>query len=276
MTTTDLRSLVGDVEMFRTAVWKRRAACHHAEPPELITEAGMLEMLESGPLLWPYFEVCRDGVPLPVEEVTTERRILNRTVPGYPRRRTVLDAYRAGATLMFRRPEHWHAAVRSLLAGLELAFDGELCSYAVLTPAGGNGRCPDTAELDTLVVQLAGRATWTVAAPDALPCHWAVTPGDVLYIPHDAPRDAVADDAGASLHLAITVEEPTVRDLVDLLAADFLRRLQQEETARRHHALPAEQKAAWLLACLTRYQQDISAQGLARAATARRRAGAAA
>jgi len=56
--------------------------------------------------------------------------------------------------------------------------------------------------------------------PDSRSHTFVMEPGDVLYLPHGFPHVATAR-GGTSLHLTLTITEPTPADLVEALLTTF-------------------------------------------------------
>jgi ribosomal protein L16 Arg81 hydroxylase len=166
------------------------------------------------------------------------RHVVGHDVPGYIDLDSIREAFAEGATYKFSQPEHWHERIAELIAGLRPSFRGQTEAFVFLCP-------PDIvampAHMDgshVFVLQVAGKKVWHVANPDetttGLPERYRTSdidpsrridfelePGDVLYLPHGTPHYAMAKE-GNSIHIAITVEEPTTRELADVVLADSL------------------------------------------------------
>lgn len=83
-------------------------------------------------------------------------------------------------------------------------------------------------------------------------------PGDILYIPSGRPHRATGGD---SLRMVIAVQQPTARDLTELVLAGFLRSARATEIAGTHHTMSLDEKVAWLRTELAAYLagQDLDA-----------------
>ena len=186
-----------------------------------------------------------------MSEITESRSIVGHTVPGYVNAAQVKADFAAGATFKLNQPEHWHPGLRALVDGLAGEFEAELEAYVFLSP-------PDRTAIEThmdgshvFVLQVAGRKDWTVGLldEDSLACsdryrgapltertslRVTLEPGDVLYMPHGAPHHATARD-GNSIHVAITVEEPTPGDLAEVMLASAVQDDRFGELERDHH-----------------------------------------
>ncbi|MGW5126944.1 JmjC domain-containing protein [Streptomyces sp. NPDC004069] len=124
-----------------------------------------------------------------------------------------------------------------------------------MAPPESRGMLPHRDASHVVAVQLEGRKEWQLYAEDDQvrssagldvdadrPSHtFVLEPGDVLYLPHGWPHDAVARD-GDSLHLTFTLTEPTPDDLLEALGAYVLDH--NWELAHRFHATTLEERTA--------------------------------
>ncbi len=236
-----LGDLVGDTDMFTRDIWRKQPSVHRGPPAltRLISEDEIWETVDCGLLIRPYFVAFNEGVRSALSEITESRDVVGHTVPGYINPAQVRADFAAGGTFKLNQPEHWHGRLNTLVEDLAVDLNAELETYVFLSP-------PDRRAIEThmdgshvFVIQVAGRKDWTVGLLDdesvsvsdryrGKPLTEATTfthtmePGDVLYMPHGSPHHAIARD-GNSIHVAVTVEEPTPSDLSEVLGATLTR-----------------------------------------------------
>ena len=97
--------------------------------------------------------------------------------------------------------------------------------------------------------------------------------GDGLYIPYGRPHRVDVGDGGNSLHVVVTVAEPTVQDVVNVIAGELARRIGSTERAKRHHVIPAGQKAGWVRDQIAQYCTELDLEAVCAAAVDLRRNG---
>jgi ribosomal protein L16 Arg81 hydroxylase len=253
---TTLADLVGDVDSFLADHRGSRPVSFRCPTaPDLLTEAGIWTALDCGLLVDPYFSVVRDGVPVPIADIAVTRNVLNRPMASYASATAIRERFESGDSLRLDAPDHWNAAIKDLVGSLRSELRAEVRSFAVLTPPNA-AAVPPPDDAPVFVVQLGGTADWHVDQAGGT----ALEPGDVLWIPGDHPRSATSGATG-SLHLAITVRQPTTRDLAELALAGFLKSERVEEIAGTHHMLTIDEKVAWLRVQLAEHLagQDLDA-----------------
>jgi ribosomal protein L16 Arg81 hydroxylase len=255
----DLSDLVGNTEEFFSGVWRRTPHVFRNRPhvTGLISEAEMWEHVDCGLLIRPYFVAFNEGVRSALSEITTTRTVVGHDVPGYVNADQVRADFAAGGTFKLNQPEHWLPRFSALVESLAPAFRAELETYVFLSPPD---RTAITTHMDgshVFVLQVAGRKDWVVGLLDddsvsvsdryrgepltpQTSLQVTLEPGDVLYMPHGAPHHATARE-GNSIHVAVTVEEPTPDDVADvLLASAMQRRAYQELESTYHRSRPAD------------------------------------
>lgn len=157
----------------------------------------------------------------------------------------VVDAYRAGHSLLLNQVQHRHRATAVLCRGLEEALvergvmlGRHIGANAYLSPPRSQGFSIHYDPHDVFILQLAGHKVWRLyrqhvrfpTAPPPTPFSPAeagplereltVGPGDLLYLPRGVLHEARTTDE-ASLHLTLSIEVMTWRDLFrDLATAD--------------------------------------------------------
>jgi ribosomal protein L16 Arg81 hydroxylase len=232
-----LEDLVGDTEKFFAETWRRRPMVHHGADviTSLISEREIWESVDCGLLVRPYFVAFNEGVRSALSEITKPREVVGHKIPGYVNAEQVKQDFADGGTFKLNQPEHWLRAFHDLVESLGEELDAELETYVFLSP-------PDRKAIEThmdgshvFVLQVAGSKDWTVGLLDeeslsvsdryrgrplTPETSFEVTlhPGDVLYMPHGSPHHAVAR-GGNSIHVAVTVEEPTPGDLAEVMLA---------------------------------------------------------
>lgn len=246
-----LNDLVGDEDTFFRDYWGKQVALFHGAPLEgLTSEQEMWNNLDCGLLVRPYFTVFKEGVRPAIEEIVTTRSVVGHDMPGYANPAEVKRHFSEGSTYKFNQAEHWHPATRALVENLRHNFRAELEAFIFLSPPDLQAMGAHTDGAHVLVLQIAGRKNWWVgeagegSAPgsalsdlDRETCFkTTLEPGDVLYMPHGSPHCATAA-GGNSLHLSITIEEPSAKDIVEVMLAGFLASSQAEQLVSGHHLL---------------------------------------
>lgn len=238
--TTALRSLVGDVARFEEEFWERKVGLFRAASglTSMVSESEMWEAAECGLLIRPYFTCFNDGVREPLDEIARNRWIADRQIPGYISVDAVRKAFSEGATYKWSQPEHWHPKIGEFVSDLRGSFCGQTEAFVFLSPPGITAMPAHMDGSHVFILQIAGDKDWNVAAlgdtttglperywrsriEDERRISFTLSPGDVLYLPHGTPHHAQAR-SGNAIHIAITVEEPTPIDLVDVVLADCL------------------------------------------------------
>ncbi|MGN5376785.1 hypothetical protein BIV25_39505 [Streptomyces sp. MUSC 14] len=214
------------------------------DPAELLTSDDIRRLLDASLLKWPYFTLLKHGEVPTVSSYTTKRDVIGHKVAGFADSRAIGRHMAGGASLKLNQVGDWHRGTRDIARELEEMLPVAVNSYVFWTPEESRGMLPHRDAAHVLAIQLEGRKEWHLyAEPDQIgasagldvdasrPTHvFTLEPGDVLYLPHGWPHDAVAR-GGDSLHLTFTLTEPTPEDLVDAL----LRRFLDDEHDLVHH-----------------------------------------
>ncbi|WP_042365929.1 JmjC domain-containing protein [Streptacidiphilus neutrinimicus] len=223
------------------------------DPADYITTDLIEEKLDSSLLRWPYFSVLRDGAVPHTEHYTTVRDVIGHQRDGFPDPVAIRRLMAAGGTLKLNQLSHWHRPTRRLVEQIEAVVPAAVDSYVFWTPPQRRGMLPHRDASHVLAIQLHGRKEWQLFAQDGQirsgagldvdaerPSHtFVLEPGDVLYLPHGWPHDAVARD-GDSLHLTLTLTEPTPDDLLQALVNHLVET--DWELMHRFHATTLEQR----------------------------------
>ncbi|MDH6622932.1 hypothetical protein M2271_000719 [Streptomyces sp. LBL] len=270
MTTTLLADIVGEVDAFVAEVWARRPEVFRYEAgPRLLPEAAAWEMVECGLLVAPYFSMLREtGGGATAQGITMTREVLGRALPAYADPAAVRAKYAAGRVITLNQPEHWHVGIRGVLDALRADLRGGANSVIFLSPPGATASSEHTAEQHVLHFQLDGESCWTLPPGPAI----TLVPGDVLYLPGGQEHHSEAGPGG-SFHLAVTIEQPTSRELADLIVAEFLDSPGATEIAGNHHFLTLAEKTAWLRTELGKTLSDLDLAALVDQAVRNRQRG---
>lgn len=228
------------------AAWgvSHRVEKQAVDPSGLLTSDGIRRLLDASLLKWPYFTLLKHGEVPTVSSYTTKRDVIGHKVAGFADPGAIGRHMEGGASLKLNQVGDWHRPTRDIARQLEEMLPVAVNSYIFWTPEESRGMLPHRDAAHVLVIQLEGRKEWHLyAEPDQIgasagldvdavrPTHvFTLEPGDVLYLPHGWPHDAVAR-GGDSLHLTFTLTEPTPEDLVDAL----LRRFLDDEHNLVHH-----------------------------------------
>ncbi|WP_328891880.1 JmjC domain-containing protein [Streptomyces sp. NBC_00316] len=265
-----LQDLVGDTETFFRDHWGQQPAVFRssADLTGLITEKEMWEEADCGLLIRPYFTSFDEGVRSAISDMTRSRTIAGQQVQGYIDSEQIKAHFAAGSTFKFSQPEHWHPRLRTLVSSLEPHFRAELESFVFLSPPGKTAIAAHMDGSHVLILQVAGVKDWVVGRLDessisdsdrynggVIPfdrrMEVTLRPGDVLYMPHGTPHSATARLEN-SIHVAVTIEEPTTRDLANVFLADLLDQPEYAELTENHHQLTLHEQITRLRALVTR------------------------
>lgn len=238
------------------------------DPAGHLSSAFIEQKLDASLLRWPYFSVLRHGAVPPESAYTRSRDVIGHQRPGFPDAAAVRRLMSAGGTLKLNQLSDWHRPTRTVVEQLQAAAPVAVASYVFWTPPESRGMLPHRDASHVLALQLEGRKEWQLYAGSqqvradagldvdaAHPTHtFVLEPGDVLYLPHGWPHDAVARD-GDSLHLTFTLTEPTPDDLLEalgrhLLDADY-------DLAHRFHTTTLEQRTEHVRTALLAHTRDL-------------------
>lgn len=215
----------------------------------LPTAADVLGTIDCGLLAHPYLEVYRDGAKLPAGEVFTARRVQNHKVTGFVHHRNVTGQYHAGATLRLPSIADWLVAARPAVELVRATRGGHIEATAYLAAAGSPVAYAEAA-VDAVVLVCSGSVAWhgdRDSTPLEAPARTA------LYVPAGSTRGALAGEDGDCLLLVLAERLPTTTEFVKAMLQAGSTHLEQQETHRRHHLMPLEQKADWVLGELAGY-----------------------
>ena len=244
---TGLADLVGNAESFLSEVWGNRTATFTCEPAKaLLSMAGVWRELDCGSLVAPYFDVLRQGSAPTAAGAHETRIVQTKPRPGYAKPAAVRELVASGHVFRLSQLEDWNTGIGTLVEALRTECRAQVSADAYLCAGGSDGVPAVTDGAHALIVQLHGSTRWLVDGAE----HTRETDlesGDALYVPPGRTRQG-APNGTDSLHLLLSLQQPTVRDLAELALAEFLKGSAAAEIARTHHfTFPAE-KAAWLRA----------------------------
>jgi ribosomal protein L16 Arg81 hydroxylase len=250
---TSLAELIGDTDSFFADHWANQPTVFRApgDLAALITEQEIWDEVDCGLLIRPYFTAFNEGVRSALSDMTRKRSVVGHDVPGYVNEEQVRADFAAGGTFKFNQAEHWHPRIKALVDGMKSAFRGGLEAYVFLSPQGKTAIQAHMDGSHVLVLQVAGVKDWRVGYLDdesiSDSCRYetpdipadkrldvTLTPGDVLYMPHGTPHCATAR-TGNSIHIAITIEEPTAKELCQVYLARALAEPAYAELSAGHH-----------------------------------------
>ncbi|MFE1290891.1 JmjC domain-containing protein [Streptomyces sp. NPDC058751] len=239
----NLADLVGDAESFLTEVWGHRTATFTCEPATtLLSTAHVWHELDCGGLVAPYFGVLGDGTTPTSPGVSETRIVQTKPRPGYAKPAAVRAQVASGHVFVLSQLEDWNAGIGALAGALRGQCRAQVTTDAYLWAAGSDGVPARNDGAHALVVQLDGRTRWTV---DGHAGESVLETGDVLYVPAGRVRQGFPAGTDA-LHLVISLQQPTARDLAELALARFLKSPAAAGIAGTHHFRSPAQKAAWL------------------------------
>lgn len=244
-TPANLADLVGDAESFLAEVWGNRTATFTCEPAKaLLSVAGVWRELDCGSLVAPYFGILREDTTPTASGVSETRIVQTKPRPGYAKPAAVRQMVASGHVFVLSQLEDWNAGVGALVDTLRGACRAQVGADAYLCAAGSDGVPARADGAHALIVQLDGRTRWVVGEGEHA-SETVLEAGDVLYVPAGRMRQG-APDGTDTLHLVISLQQPTARDLAELALAQFLKGSAVAETAGTHHFRSPAEKVAWL------------------------------
>ncbi|MEU9137023.1 cupin domain-containing protein [Streptomyces sp. NPDC048404] len=274
-----LEHLVGDPDAFFREHWANQPVVlrAHSDLSRLITEQEMWDEVDCGLLSRPYFTIFNEGVRTAISDMTRKRNVVGHELPGFIEPERIREDFANGATFKFNQAEHWHPRIRTLVKALEPHFSGGLESFVFLSPPGKTAMQAHMDGAHVFILQVAGVKDWVVgrvdetstsdsvlhegAIPDERRIELTLRPGDVMYMPHGTPHYATARQ-GNSIHVAITVEEPTAQNLAEVFLAGFLGDEAFKALHDSHHRHSLKERTALLrealLAHLARADEDAA------------------
>lgn len=235
----ELADIVGDVSAFFAEHWSQQPVVLRApsDVTKLISEREIWEEVDCGLLSRPYFTMFNEGVRPAIGDMTVKRTVVGQELSGFVNAERIHHDFADGATFKFNQAEHWHPRIRALVAGIQPHFDAGLEAFVFLSPPGKTAMQAHTDGSHVFVIQVAGVKDWVVGRLDEtahsgsalhegqirddLRMELTLRPGDVLYMPHGCPHYATARD-GNSIHVAITIEEPSSLDLANVYLAELM------------------------------------------------------
>ncbi|WP_299534944.1 JmjC domain-containing protein [uncultured Streptomyces sp.] len=257
-------------ELLGEETWGRshRVVRNAVDPSLLLSSADIGARLDASLLKWPYFTLLKSGEAPAPSSYTTVRDVIGHKVGGFADAAAIRRHMAAGASLKLNQVADWHRPTRDLARTLEQQTDCAANSYIFWTPEAQQGMLPHRDAAHVLAIQVEGRKEWHLhASPEQIgaragldvdssaPTHvFTMEPGDVLYLPHGWPHDAVALDGG-SLHLTFTLTGPTPEDLVDAVLRRFLQ--DEEDLVHHFHTRPLDARTAEVRAALARTVGDL-------------------
>ncbi|WP_432142330.1 JmjC domain-containing protein [Streptomyces sp. bgisy084] len=244
-TPENLADLVGDAESFLAEVWGTQTATFTCEPAKaLLSEADVWRELDCGSLVAPYFGVLREGTAPTASGLSETRIVQTKPRPGYAKPAAVRELVADGHVFVLSQLEDWNGGIGTLVDALRTECRAQVGADAYFCAAGSDGVPARTDGAHALVVQLAGRMRWAVGEGEHA-SETVLDAGDVLYVPAGRVRRG-APDRTTALHLVISLQQPTARDLAELALALFLKGSAAAEIAGTHHFLSPAEKVAWL------------------------------
>jgi JmjC domain len=238
---------------------------------QLLGSAGIDRMLDTSLLKWPYFTLLKHGEVPPVSSYTSVRDVIGQKRDGFPDGAAVRRRMCEGATLKLNQLQDWHRPTRDLARALEASLPVAANSYVFWTPGESRGMLPHRDAAHVVAIQVEGRKEWHLYAESeqvkaragldvdaSSPTHvFVMEPGDVLYLPHGWPHDAIARD-GHSLHLTFTLTEPTPEDLTEAFLAQFL--ADRPDLVHHFHQHPLDSRASEVRAALLDQAKQLDSE----------------
>jgi hypothetical protein len=256
-----LADIVDDTECFLSAIWAHIPQSFECGAvPLLMSRTEIWETLECGLLVAPYFSVIREDGSSASAEVTVTRTVQTRRMGSYADPEAIRETFASGQIFRLNQAEHWHSAIKSLVGGLREDLRADVRSAVFMSADGSifaDGHGEDT---HRFILQLDGETQWAVSK-DGQRFDAGLRAGNVLYSPIGYSQNWAASSDCGSLHIVLTVQQPTTRDFAKLALERFMKSSKANEIAGTHHVMSVEEKVAWLRAELTDYltSEDLTA-----------------
>lgn len=225
-----------------------------------VTEEDLDGWLDCSLLHVPFFNVLHRGFDVALEDVTSPRMLDGVAHPGYVDGAKVRGWLAQGGTVSIAYLHQWHGSLRTLCRSIGERTSTRVGASAFVTGAGAPGLRLHRDDTHVVVAQISGRKRWYLYDVPADQAAWRpgyvesapppptsiveLAPGDALYVPEGMAHRAEACADAPSFHISLTINEPRLRDAVELAVAACLASLpnhtslgssatEREETARR-------------------------------------------
>jgi hypothetical protein len=253
-----LARLVGDATDFAETTWARAPLHRPAADPrgfdDLLTESAVDELVGERGLRTPFVRVARAGTTLANSAFTAPGGV-GAGIGDQVSDDRLTALFASGSTLVLQALHRVWPPITEFCQQLAADLGHPVQANAYVTPPQNQGFDDHYDVHDVFVLQVAGRKRWSIHAP-VLPSplrdqpwtdrrdavrraaeHDAVLetvlePGDVLYLPRGYLHSATAL-GGVTVHLTLGVHTWTEFAVAEELVALALRRLADDEGARR-------------------------------------------
>lgn len=206
-------------------------------PCDLPSVSDMWESVASGLLTPPYIVAVADGRRSEGGDLVAPLRTGGYETTTFISEPRLRDAFALGSTVKFNQLHDWHPRLRDITNVVAESTCSVTEAFAFLSPPGHRALRAHTDGSHVLVLQLEGRKQWQIAEinstspsgeglyhdgsiPTDEVIELELQPGDLFYMPHGTPHQALAQSED-SFHLAITIEEPSPTSYLDELVDDF-------------------------------------------------------
>ena len=205
-----------------------RSCCHVLGQPDkfsrLLRWVELNRILESTPLGPPQLMLYVSGAPV-VPDQYVEYRTRDRTVLPRINVKGFTDQLRRGATMILNHIHELHPPLGILADSLERRFSARVGINLYAAWRNHRGYNLHRDPHDVFILQLSGRKRWLLhgheGSASKVPS-WdrILNQGDLLYIPRGEWHSAAPLDE-PSLHLTISVENPTIPDFLSWLSEEL-------------------------------------------------------
>jgi mannose-6-phosphate isomerase-like protein (cupin superfamily) len=226
-----VRLLTGDGGGFEAVrrAWGRTTVLAPAAPEavDLVSIGDIERWINLGELMPPRMALLIDGVPVPAREFAGEYVSYGRREAKGADPEKVRYLIAKGATVQLHPVDRWHEPAFRLSRRLAAAMRARVHVVAFLTPCGEYGRRIHVDDVHVFAIQIAGAKTWEIYPAAAGAEHGepqqtvTLEPGDLLYVPAGLAHRACSGEQG-SLHISVTIGEPSPRELAAVWIRDFL------------------------------------------------------
>jgi mannose-6-phosphate isomerase-like protein (cupin superfamily) len=215
-----------------------------------VTTRRLNEWVELGVARPPELAVLRAGKRLSAAEYEGTRAVNGRRERGFADPVKVSRLLAEGCTLQLLPVERFNYELAQLCNEVARAMAARVHVVAFMTPESTAGRQRHWDDTHVFAIQVEGCKRWEVASPGdptTVTTIVELRPGDGLYVPPGVEHRAVASE-GTSLHLSLTIGEPSPRALLAAWVREFSGTIVGTECLAGSRAARLEATDRWLCA----------------------------
>lgn len=241
-----------DLGLMRDSWGQRPLRCRASSTATELASLADIEMwLNYSNLRPPQVALLSGGNAVPPADIVADRGSDGRLSTGYVDPQRVKEWLGKGATLQLYPIDEWQPRAARFCRNLALAMRARVHAIAFLSPPQEYGRRVHLDAGHAIAIQISGSKEWEIfpmpldSAGNSPGEVVSLQPGDLFYVPPRTPHRARAGDAG-SLHVTITISEPTLRMLVRTWARTYGSSFELNEWIAGDHSRRIDLTRAWL------------------------------